>query len=133
MLGLVIIVGAGLAWKFDRGITDGIAAGITAAASASAWIPCVGPDLGGLLNSDWNNPIANLPGTAAFLLGQFLPFVLVGAGGLVAPQAAKRLERPKVIAAGAILLAIFGLSFVTQQFDELAYELARRSNADLLG
>ena len=127
-LGVVIIAGAAIAWKLDRGVTDGLSAGITGGAAAWAWIPCVGPDLGGLLNSDWDTPITNLPATAAFMLGQFLPFILLAAAGVLAPQIAKKLEHRTVITAGAILIGLIGLAFVTQQFDDLASELARRSN-----
>ena len=131
-LGVVIIAGAAIAWKLDRGVTDGLSAGITGGAAAWAWIPCVGPDLGGLLNSDWDTPITNLPATAAFMLGQFLPFILLAAAGVLAPQIAEKLEHRTVITAGAILVGLIGLAFVTQQFDDLASELARRSNpADL--
>ena len=127
-LGVVIVAGAAIAWKLDRGVTDGLSAGITGGAAAWAWIPCVGPDLGGLLNSDWDTPITNLPATAAFMLGQFLPFILLAAAGVLAPQIAEKLEHRTVITAGAILIGLIGLAFVTQQFDDLASELARRSN-----
>ena len=131
-IGVVIMAGAAIAWKLDHGVTDGISAGITGGAAAWAWIPCVGPDLGGLLNSDWDNPITNLPGTAAFMIGQFLPFIVLAAGGVLVPQIAEKLEHRAVITTGAIMVALIGLAFVTQTFDDLASELARRSNpADL--
>ncbi len=129
-VGFVIIAGAAIAWKLDHGVTDGISAGITGGAAAWAWIPCVGPDLGGLLNSDaWDtNPIVNVLPTAAFMLGQFLPFILLAAAGVLAPQIAEKLQHRTVITAGAVLVGLVGLAFVTQQFDDLASELARRSD-----
>lgn len=135
-IGLVIMAGAAVAWKFDRGLTDGLSAGITGGAAAWAWIPCVGNDLAGLLNSDWDTTgekIANFVPTAAFMLGQFLPFILVAAAGVLVPQLAERLEHRGVVTAGAILVGLIGFAFVTQQFDDLASELARRSDPASLG
>ena len=134
-IGVVIIAGAGLAWKLDRGVTDALSAGITGGAAAWAWIPCVGNDLAGLLNSDWDTTaekVANFPGTAFFMLGQFLPFILLAAAGVLVPQLSERLQHRHIITVGAVLIGLVGLAFVTQQFDDLASELARRSNpADL--
>lgn len=127
-IGAVIMVGAAIAWKLDRGVSDALSAGITGGAAAWAWIPCVGPDLGNLLNSDWSNPFVKLPDTVAFMAGQFLPFILVAAAGVLVPQLSEKLEHRSVVTAGAILVGLIGLAFFTQQFDDLASELARRSN-----
>jgi len=131
-VGLAIMAGAAIAWKADRGVTDALSAGITGGAAAWAWIPCVGPDLGNLLNSDWENPWVNLPDTVAFMAGQFLPFIVIAAGGVLVPQIVDKLSHRAVITTGAVIVGLIGLAFVTQQFDDLASELARRSNpADL--
>jgi len=128
VLGLVIMAGAAIAWKADRGLTDALSAGITGGAAAWAWIPCVGPDLGNLLNSDWENPWVNLPDTVAFMTGQFLPFIVVAAGGLLVPSITEKLSHRAVVTSGAVIVGLIGFAFVTQQFDDLASELARRSN-----
>jgi len=131
-VGLAIMAGAAIAWKADRGVTDALSAGITGGAAAWAWIPCVGPDLGNLLNSDWENPWVNLPDTVAFMGGQFLPFIVIAAGGVLIPTVMEKLSHRAVITTGAILVGLIGFAFVTQQFDDLASELARRSDNTLL-
>lgn len=131
-LGFVIMVGAAIAWRMDRGLTDGLAAGITGGAAAWAWLPCVGPELGNLLNSDWEQPLTRLPGTIAFMTGQFLPFILIAAAGVIAPALSEKLQHRGIVTFGAILLAVVGLMFATTLFDEFSSELARRSNAELL-
>lgn len=131
-MGLAILAAALTAWRIDSGVTDVLAAGVTAIAATSAWIPCVGPHLGQLLNGSRTAPFAHVGGTIAFLAGQFLPLILIGAAGVLTPNAAQRLEHRWVIATGAFALAIVGLLFATTIFDDLASELARRSNDEVL-
>ncbi len=126
-LGLLIVAGAGLAWHKDAGVYDGLVAGIAGLAAAWTWIPCVGPELGEILNGSRTDPFQHIGGTVAFLLGQFLPFVLIAAIGVLLPTFAKRLEHRAVVTAGAILLTLVGMLFVTTLFDDIASELARRS------
>lgn len=131
-VGLTIMAGAAIAWKLDSGVTDAVSAGVTGAAAGWAWIPCVGPELGNLLNSDWSNSFVKIPDVVAFMAGQFLPFVLIAAAGVLAPTLSEKLEHRSVVTVGAIVVGLIGLAFVTQQFDNIASELARQSNADLL-
>lgn len=126
-LGVLIVAGAGLAWQKDTGIYDGLVAGIAGIAAAWTWIPCVGPELGEILNGSRTDPFQHIGGTVAFLLGQFLPFVLIAAIGVLLPTFSKRLEHRAVVTTGAILLALVGMLFVTTLFDDIASELARRS------
>lgn len=132
VLGLVIFASAIVAWRADRGATDVLAAGVAGMAAAWAWIPCVGPHLGELLNGSRTAPFSHIGGTIAFLAGQFLPFILLAAVGVLLPTASERLEHRSIIAVGAIALAIVGLLFATTIFDDLASELARRSNPAVL-
>jgi len=127
LLGFSIIVSAAVAWRLDRGAFDVLTAAITGISAAWSWIPCVGPHLGNVLNGSRTEPFEHIGGTIAFLAGQFLPFILVAALGVAAPTLQQRLEHRAVISAGAVLLALVGLLFVTTLFDDIASELARRS------
>lgn len=127
VLGVAIVAGAGLAWRKDTGIYDAAVATIAGLAAAWTWIPCVGPELGEILNGSRTEPFQHIGGTVAFLLGQFLPFILIAAIGVVWPQLTQRLEHRGIVAVGALLLMLVGVLFITTLFDDLASELARRS------
>lgn len=119
-LGLSIVATATMAWRSDSALTDILIAGVTGLAAAWSWIPCVGPELGEILNGSRTNPFQHIGGTIAFLSGQFLPFILIAAIGVFWPRVAKRLERRPVITAGTLLLIFVGFLFVTTQFDDIA-------------
>lgn len=127
LLGLAIIGAAVIAWRADTAITDVTVAGVAGLAAVWTWIPCVGPELGEILNGSRDEPFQHIGGTVAFLAGQFLPFILLAAIGVVWPTLHKRLDHRAVIGVGTTLLVIVGLLFVTTLFDDIASELARRS------
>lgn len=126
-LGALVVVTTFLAWRRDTGVLDGLVAAVAGLAAAWSWIPCVGPELGDILNGSRTEPFQHIGGTVSFFLGQFLPFILIAAFGVVAPTLSGRLEHRAVVTVGAILLTLVGLLFVTTLFDDLASELARRS------
>lgn len=126
-VGAAIIVAAGVAWRRDTGLYDAIAAGVAGIAAAWTWIPCVGPELGEIINGSRSAPFQHIGGTAAFLAGQFVPFVLVAAIGVAFPRVQERLDNRGTIGLGTLLLVVVGLLFVTTLFDDIASELARRS------
>lgn len=126
-LGAAIVLSAVLAWRNDTGLFDALVAGVAGLAAAWTWIPCVGPELGETLNGARTAPFEHIGGTVAFLAGQFLPFILVAAAGVLAPRLHDRLDNRNVIGFGALLLVVVGLLFVTTLFDDIASELARRS------
>lgn len=127
LLGLAIIASAVVAWKRDTGVTDALAAGVAGLAAAWTWIPCVGPELGEILNGSRTAPFDHIGGTIAFLAGQFLPFILVAAVGALWPKLSEKLAHRAIVTAGTVLLIVVGLLFVTTLFDDIASELARRS------
>lgn len=128
VLGWTIIITAGLAWHKDTRFFDGLVAAVAGLAAVWTWIPCVGPKLGEILDGARTEPFHHIGGTVAFLLGQFLPFILLAAFGVLVPSFTGRLEHRGVVTAGAILLTLVGLLFVTTSFDDIASELARRSS-----
>lgn len=126
-LGIAILAAAGLAWRQDHAVTDGLAAGVAGFAGAWAWIPCVGPHLGDVINGARSEPFAHIGGTVAFLAGLFLPFILVAAAGVAFPEFKLKTSNRFIVGAGFILFAVVGLLFTATLFDNLANELARRS------
>lgn len=120
-LGVVIMATAAIAWKFDRGITDVLASVVAAITSVWAWIPCVGPELGNILND--RSASSQFFPTIAFMVGLLLPFILVAAVGVLFPKLADTLDNSKVIAGGAIVFAIVGLLFTTALYDNLSSAL----------
>lgn len=127
VLGIAIMGTAAIAWKFDRGITDVLASALGAVVAVWAWIPCVGPELAEILNNARREPLSQLGGTIAFTVGLLMPFILITAVGVLFPELSKRLEDPKVVAAGALLFGLVGLLFTTALYDNLSSALFRIS------
>ncbi len=126
-LGLVLLAIIFGAWKLDRPSTDVLVAATTGVAAAWSWIPCVGPHLGDLLNAARSEPWGQLGGTFAYIVGLLVPFVIVAALDSLFPELRTRLDKPAVVTAGVVLLALFGLALATTVFDDFSSELARRS------
>ena len=127
ILGLVLMAGAAIAWKCDTGVGDAIIAALSGMAAVWAWTPCVGPHLADVLNNASREPFAHFGGTAAFIFGLLLPFVLVASIGVVLPAVQQKLSHHRVITVGAVLIGMVGLLFVTTLFDNLASALFRIS------
>lgn len=125
VVALVIIVAA---WRLERLELDLGATILVAAISAWTWVPCVGPELGEILNSARVQPWKQFLGTAAFLVGLYLPLVIVGALMVVAPEIARRIDTPSTRRLGLTVFATIGGLVAVTLFDDLAGELARRSS-----
>lgn len=125
-VGLVALVAA--AWKLDRLETD---VAVTAGAATIAtwtWVPCVGRQLGDILNAARAEPWQQFGPTTLFTIGLFLPLVLVAAAGVALPDVAARTARPAVRNAGLGIIVLVGALVAVTLFDDLAGELARRSS-----
>jgi cytochrome c biogenesis protein CcdA len=127
VIGLVLAMATVAAWRIGHPVGDGALAAAVAVAAVSAWIPCVGPHLGELLNEARSAPWANAPGTLAFVLGLMLPFVMVPALLALIPKLDEFARQPTVIATGAVVLLVFATLFATTLLDDVASGLARRS------
>jgi len=127
VLGVGLIALAVLAFRIDLASTDallGASAGIVAAWS---WIPCVGPELGSLINRVGDAPFTNGPGTMAFIAGLLSPFILLGAALATFPKAAAFGDRVGFRPIGTAITVMLGLLMMFTVFDDLASFLAERS------
>jgi len=128
VIGILVGVVVVAAWRADSMIGDAGLGAVAALSAVSAWIPCVGPELGSLLNNARSAPWTNAPGTAAYIAGLLLPFAMVPAAVALAPVLDDRLRNRQLIGVGASLLLAFAALFVTTLLDDVASELARRSS-----
>jgi cytochrome c biogenesis protein CcdA len=133
--GGLLHVGAGVAlagavivaWQKNTATTDVTATVGGALLAGWTWVPCVGRELGGILNDARAQPWVELGPTAQYLLGLFLPLVLIAAAAVAWPKLGTVLDSPRARTAGlGIMFLVAGLVSVTL-FDDLAGELARRS------
>lgn len=127
IMGVLILGSAAVAWRMDSAPTDVAMAAIGGLAGAWAWIPCVGPHLGDVINGARSEPFAHIGGTMAYITGLLMPFILLAAAGIAFPKFAEKTSHRTVIGTGFVLILIVGGLFGVTLFDDLANELARRS------
>jgi cytochrome c biogenesis protein CcdA len=109
-------------WRWGSGPLQAVAVGVGA---AWAWQPCVGPELGGVLDMAQTDPVGALPGLAAFLIGLLLVGVVLGVG--IARLIRARTDRdPARI--GAVLAMALGLLMVSGVYQKVASALLSWSN-----
>ncbi|MGI9609402.1 MAG: hypothetical protein ACR2NL_03810 [Acidimicrobiia bacterium] len=125
--GAAIVVVGTIAYRSDRWIYDAAVGAVTGSIAVWSWIPCVGPELGDLLNRVGDSPWANLAGTASFIVGLLSPFVVLAAAQATFPRLDERLDREPLRVAGAVIVVVVGLLVMATLFDEVASELAQRS------
>ena len=125
--GLALVAAIVVAWKRNTAATDVTATVGVAFLAGWTWIPCVGRELGGILNDARAQPLVELGPTAIYLFGLFLPLVLIAAAAVAWPKLGTVLDSRNARSAGlGIMFVVAGLVSVTL-FDDLAGELARRS------
>lgn len=123
LLGLIVA-----AWRLDRVEAD-LAATVTAALLAGwTWVPCVGRELGEVLNNARAEPWAELVPTSLYMTGLFVPFVLLAALDVAWPRFGELTDRPGLRSTGLAIVGIVGGLVAITLFDDLAGELARRSS-----
>ncbi len=126
--GLSLIALAAAAWRTDRTQVDIALVALASALVTWTWVPCVGPELGSILNNAPNEPWQQLLPTLWWLLGIYLPMVVVGALVIAAPGTINYFDRRSVRIVGMSIIAIVGLLVAIRLYDDLASELARRSS-----
>ncbi|HEY5889566.1 MAG TPA: hypothetical protein VIW94_02545 [Acidimicrobiia bacterium] len=121
--GLLIVVGAVLWWYRDLDIWS---AALIGAGAAAAWQPCVGPELGAVLNLAQTDPLAAAPGLAAFILG--VSAVGLGIGWAIGHFLPGRFYNPTVRAV-TVVIGATGVSMIVGLYPALSSALAGWSYA----
>ncbi|MGD2101598.1 MAG: hypothetical protein PVG83_05125 [Acidimicrobiia bacterium] len=119
--GGTLLMAAVVWWRLGAGVLQVATVG---AGAAWAWQPCVGAELGRALNLAQQDPLAALPGLAAFLLG----VVVVGAGiGWLIRMLLERVGRSVPRQLGPMVIGALGLLMVSGLYARVASVLARWS------
>lgn len=127
-LGLLTAALGVAAWKRPHLGLD-IAATIAVAVLATwAWVPCVGRELGSILNEARFEPWGELAPTAVYFIGLFLVLIVAAALPVMVPAINKIIDRETVHRTGLAIVIIVGLLASVTLLDDLAGELARRSS-----
>ncbi len=128
LAGVVLVGLAVLARKRDDLATDAVATAGVAFIAGWTWIPCAGSELGDILNNARPEPWAELIPTVLFVVGLFVPLILIAALEVAWPRLGELLERPALRTTGLAIIALVGGLVAVTLFDDLASELARRSS-----
>lgn len=127
-LGLVTAAIGVAAWKRPHLGLD-LAATIAVAVLATwAWVPCVGRELGAILNEARFSPWGELAPTAVYFIGLFLVLIVLAAIPVMIPAANKLMDSDAMHRAGLTMIIVVGLLASVTLLDDLAGELARRSS-----
>ena len=127
-VGVALIAATVAAWKLDTAAADGVLGATVGLVTVWSWLPCVGPELGEILNSAPSEPWRHLGGTIAFVAGLLLPFVLLTAAQVASPRLAEQLDRNWLAGAGALMLLALGVLYAGAWSDDLTSELFRASS-----
>lgn len=123
LVGLVVI-----AWRRNALATD-LAATIGAATLATwTWVPCVGRELGDVLNEARFEPWGELAPTFVYMVGLFLPLIVFVALDVAIPRVGEAIELNWIRMIGLAILLLVGVLVAITLLDNLASELARRSS-----
>lgn len=123
LAGLFLLAAAFSWWRWGPGPAQ---TALVGAGVAWAWQPCVGEELGRALNLAQQDPVAALPGLAAFILGVMSVGLIVGAAiRLVLGR--RGLEVPRWPA--PVVVGVLGLLMVTDLYGAVASTLARWSTS----
>lgn len=128
LAGIALVALAALAWKRDALSSDVGVTALAATIAAWTWVPCVGRHLGDILNDARREPWGQLPPTIAFVLGLFVPLIVLAAFDVAAPKLSERFDHANVRAVGLSIVLLVGALVAVTLFDDLAGELARRSS-----
>ena len=127
-VGIVLLGLAALAWRRNDLATDIAATAAVAFLAGWTWVPCVGRELGEILNNARAEPWAEALPTFLYILGLSIPLVLIAALEVAWPKFTELTDTPKFRAVGIGVIALVGGLVAVTLFDDLAGELARRSS-----
>jgi len=126
--GLALVGLVAVASKRDDLVSDVGATVLAGLVATWTWVPCVGRELGDILNNARDDPWAELGPTVLYTVGLFVPLILLAALGVALPEVSARAERVSVRRVGLGIIALVGGLVMVTLFDDLAGELARRSS-----
>lgn len=128
-IGGAIALGAGLALLIrTAGLGPSAGAGaLIGAFAGSTWIPCVGAEFGGILNSGLEQPISAVIPMLVYVLGVLMPIVVVVALVEFVPSVQRFVEMPSVRWPALGIGAALGIVVLVGAYPTLLSELARRS------
>lgn len=128
LIGLGLIATIVFAWRRNSTWTDVLLGASVGTAAVWSWIPCVGPELGHILNNATSAPLSHLAGTIAFVGGLLLPFVLIAAMDIAVPPLQQLLDKTWIAGLGAVLLLAFAVLFAGTWSDDLTSMLLQNSS-----
>jgi len=128
LVGVALAAVVVLAWKRNDLATDSVATAGAAFLASWTWIPCVGSALGDILNNARSEPWAQLFPTVLYMVGLFVPLILIAALQVAWPEFERVAARPAVRNVGLAIVFGVGTLVAVTLYDDLAGELARRSS-----
>ncbi len=133
LTGLLLVGLAWAAWQDGSTYNVRVAIDIALVAMTSAlvtwtWVPCVGSELGNIINGARTDPWPQVLPTLLFMTGLFLPMIAIAAATNAWPKLADIIDRWYVRRAGIALIALVGALVAVTLYDDVAAELARRSS-----
>ncbi|MBT8199672.1 MAG: hypothetical protein KJO36_04060 [Acidimicrobiia bacterium] len=120
-IGFFFVAAGWGAWQL-RGEFSGFASGVVAGGLATwLWAPCVGKELGTILNAAPESPGSQLIPIGLFVLGLSIPLLVIGLLPVVFPSLV-RVERP--LASAAMGLVVFiGVAMMLGWYDDVVIQL----------
>ena len=91
-------------------------------------MPCVGRELGDVLNAARSEPWGELAPTTVYMIGLFLPLIVFVALDVAFPQVGEVIELTWIRMIGLTIVLAVGVLVAITLFDNLAGELAGRSS-----
>lgn len=124
-IGLSFVAAGWGAWQL-RGGLSGWASGLVAGGLATwLWVPCVGKQLGTILNAAPESPASQLIPMGLFVVGLSTPLLVVGLLPVVF-RSLVHIERPLANIAVALVLFV-GVSMMFGWYDDVVIQLNRWS------
>lgn len=108
------------------GLAAGVAGGVIA---GWMWQPCVGTELGDILNHAETERLSTAVRMVVYTAGALLPSILVAAVPRAWPSARRWFDHARVRVAGLTFGAIYALTVLSSRYDELIGQLSRWSSA----
>ena len=111
-------------------ISTAVAAGIAGGVIAGwMWQPCVGTELGDILNHAESEPLSTSLRMVVYTAGALLPTILLAALPTAWPAASRMIEHERARTIGLAFGAVYVLTVLSSSYDDLIGELSRWSSA----